>query len=155
MSKVLDLMNDDVFKELVEAADADRVAAIVTLGVTKAPLAVGEGDDVGIGTIVITVAGAVMMAATEEETTKTTGEVEVVDGRGRRDDYDDRDERDPRPRIRPLALKQLNEPKEYTGDRKGYREWRESLHAYLTGHQPLLVRILLAVEEFGDVPFKP
>ena len=36
-----------------------------------------------------------------------------------------------------------------------YNEWRESLHAYLANHQPLLVRVLLAVEEFGKTPFKP
>ena len=48
----------------------------------------------------------------------------------------------------------MKEPKEFSGDRLAYREWRESLHAYVTAHDPLLVQVLLEVESFGRTPLK-
>ena len=49
----------------------------------------------------------------------------------------------------------MREPEKYTGERSGYRKWREMLHAYLTAHDQLYVKVLLWVEELGRRPFKP
>ena len=49
----------------------------------------------------------------------------------------------------------MREPERYTGERSGYRKWRETLHAYLTAHDQSYVKVLLWVEDLGWRPFKP
>ena len=45
------------------------------------------------------------------------------------------------------------EPREFGGDRNAYRPWREALHAYIMAHDPLMVKVLVWIEEFGRRPF--
>ena len=52
-------------------------------------------------------------------------------------------------------MKQMKEPREYSGDRAQYREWRETLHADLGAHVPLYVQVLLWIEDLGRRPFRP
>ena len=41
----------------------------------------------------------------------------------------------------------MREPREYSGDRSSYKEWRGSQHTYVTAHGPLLVQVMLALEQ--------
>ena len=52
-----------------------------------------------------------------------------------------------------MTNKQMREPKEYSGSKGDYREWREVLHAYLNCHEPVLTQILFAVEQLGRRTF--
>ena len=54
-----------------------------------------------------------------------------------------------------MSLKQLKPPKEYGGERSQYREWRETLHAYLNAHDSQYVKLLIWLEELGRRPFRP
>ena len=54
-----------------------------------------------------------------------------------------------------MSLRQMREPKAYTGDRHGYREWRESFHTSLNTFDPGYLEIILYVEKLGRHPFRP
>ena len=51
----------------------------------------------------------------------------------------------------------MKEPREYSGDKTQYREWRETLHAYLGAHDQtgIYVKVFLWIEDLGRRPFKP
>ena len=52
-------------------------------------------------------------------------------------------------------MKQMREPKEYGGERSHYREWRETLHSYMTAHDPLYVELMHWIEDLGRQTFRP
>ena len=49
----------------------------------------------------------------------------------------------------------MKEPEPFNGDRAQYRDWRESLHAYMSAHDPLYVQVMLWIEDLGRRPFRP
>ena len=54
-----------------------------------------------------------------------------------------------------MNIKQLEEPTPYEGSKSKFQEWRDQLHAYLSGHDATYVHLLLWIENLGRNVFRP